>query len=454
MFVGVPEMRDFSLYELRRRDFLGRIKEQYPQDKQGLIVLFAGLENNQQVFRQESSFYYMTGLQEPGLVLTIDFEGNSTIYAPNFGSNRAVWVHSEVSVSPENTKILAVQAVEELGERCKGYQFYPFFAQSEYKNLLKVLSDATSQGSKLYTLYPSNAYEYVEQRNILARIEKFMPSISEQLVDVSPIIAAMRRIKDAREIEFLYEAVGITQLAHEAAANMISKDVNEAEVQGALEYIMISSGGRPSFPSIVAGGKNGTILHYNSNNHLLNDGDLAVIDIGTQFAGYCADLTRTYPVSGKFSVRQKELYTIVLETQEYIASLAQPGYWLSYDKEPDRSLNHLARKFLQDRGYGDYCPHGIGHFLGLDVHDVGDYSRPLQEGDVITIEPGIYIPQEATGIRIEDNYWIVKNGAICLSDGLGKTVSEIEMLMQESKDKQENAAFNEMAEDKEYNEGH
>ena len=126
------------------------------------------------------------------------------------------------------------------------------------------------------------------------------------------------------------------------------------------------------------------------------------------------------------------MYNIVLETQEHIASLAKPGMWLKNKDKADKSLHHLAVKFLAQRGYDKYFPHGIGHFLGLDVHDVGDYNVPLHEGDVITIEPGIYIPEEGIGIRIEDNYWITKDGAICLSENLPKDADDIEGFMQQA----------------------
>jgi Xaa-Pro aminopeptidase len=194
---------------------------------------------------------------------------------------------------------------------------------------------------------------------------------------------------------------------------------------------MTAAHARPAFPSIVASGKNGTVLHYNENKGALKDGELVVIDIGAELENYCADLTRTYPVSGSFTKRQKELYTLVLETQTYVAEQAKPGIWLKNPDKPDQSLHHLAYKFLEKRGYAKYFPHGIGHYLGLDVHDVGSYSEPLHEGDVITIEPGIYIPEESIGIRIEDNYWITKNGSVCLSENLPKEVEDIEMFMQQ-----------------------
>ena len=168
------------------------------------------------------------------------------------------------------------------------------------------------------------------------------------------------------------------------------------------------------------------------NNQKLVAGDLVVVDIGAEVDYYCADITRTYPVSGTFSKRQRDVYTIVLATQEYIASIAKPGMWLNNKEKPEQSLQHCAQKFLEKHNYHTYFPHGIGHFLGMDVHDVGDVHEPLQEGDVITIEPGIYLQKEQLGIRIEDDYWIVKDGVICLSDALPKEAHAIEEMAQSS----------------------
>ncbi|MDZ4099608.1 MAG: M24 family metallopeptidase, partial [Methylophilaceae bacterium] len=181
--------------------------------------------------------------------------------------------------------------------------------------------------------------------------------------------------------------------------------------------------------SVVGSGEQSTVLHYATNAEKMHTGDLVVVDIGAALDGYCADLTRTYPVSGKFSKRQKEVYEVVLAAQEYIADIAKPGYWLNNPEQPEKSLNHLAQKFIAQKGYGDYVVHGIGHYLGLDVHDVGDYTQPLKEGMVFTIEPGIYIPKERIGIRIEDNYWVVKDGVVCLSEQLPKKPEDIEAFM-------------------------
>jgi Xaa-Pro aminopeptidase len=150
------------------------------------------------------------------------------------------------------------------------------------------------------------------------------------------------------------------------------------------------------------------------------------------FAHYCADITRVFPVSGTFSKEQKKLYEIVLATQELVADSVRSGMYLSNEKEQEISLQHIAIKFLQKQGYDKYFIHGIGHYLGLDVHDVGSRAVPLQEGDVITIEPGIYMPQESVGIRIEDNYWVIADAPpVCLSEAIPKMVGEVEDMVQQ-----------------------
>lgn len=421
------ENKDFSLFISRRNELLKSVKQTHKSD--GLIVLFAGFEDECKAFRQESSFFYLTGIQEPSVVLTIDMSGKSTLYIPNCGDTRSKWVFSPIALTQDNAKMLGIDAIETLGSQCAGYQLHPFFPAAEYETLLKRLRTTLDAQGKIFTVCPDTVHEYVSQRLLLHRLETFMPGIKQELVDISPLIAAQRRIKDMHEIEQLYKAVEITALAQEAAAQAIKHDSAECEVQASLEYIMVASGGRPAFPSIVGSGKNSTVLHYNVNSAVMKNGDLVVVDIGAEYDQYCADITRTYPVSGTFTQRQKEIYNIVLEAQEYIADLAKPGYWLKNAENPDKSLHHLAKDFLTKKGYGHYFLHGIGHYLGLDVHDVGTYDRPLQVGDVFTIEPGIYIPAEKIGIRIEDDYWVIKDGVVCLSENLPKKPEDIEAMM-------------------------
>jgi Xaa-Pro aminopeptidase len=433
MAATVQENHDFSLNIARRKDLINAIKETHPS-KDGVVFLFAGFEGDAKSFRQDSSFYYLTGLVEPGIVMTIDLKGQTAVYTPNCGNVRSQWMMSEVDLSPANSKKLGINDIKVLGSVCAGYTFHPFFPKEEYSLLLEELKNLMAQKKTIFTLSPNNAREYVEQRLILQRLEGFLPGLSEHIVDISPLVAHLRRIKDRKELDIMFLSTEIAMMAQEAAAQAIEDGAMECEVQASLEYVFTAAGATPSFPSIVAGGKNSTVLHYTINNGTLKNGDLVVVDIGAEYGHYCSDLTRTYPVSGKFTPRQKEIYNIVLDTQEYIASIAKPGYWLNNPDMPEKSLNHLAKAFLAKKGYDKYFFHGIGHYLGLDVHDVGDYKRPLQDGDVITIEPGIYIAAEKIGVRIEDDYWVVKDGVVCLSESLPKRAEEIEAMMNEDDD--------------------
>lgn len=423
---------NFERYSARRFDLIKRIKDTYP-DKKGIVLLFASFETGQHQFQQNSTFYYYTGLGEPGLVLSIDLQGKTTLWTPTYKGNRKDWLHNDLDLIPSNASLINVDSIEVLGEPIAGFEIRSYTPMDHYNHLLSMIKSHIDKNEFCFVSYPKNFVSFVDQRFMIDRLEKELGNkFIEQVVDVSPSVTAMRQHKDSSEIEQLYKAIDITCMAQEVAARTIAPDVNEAEVQARIEYIYTVSQATIAFATIVAGGKNSTTLHYHQNSQPLKSGDLVVVDTGAQFNHYCGDITRTYPVSGTFTKRQKEIYNLVLETQEYVTSLAQPGYWLSNKEHPDKSLNHLTHKYLDDKGYGKYFIHGVGHYLGLDTHDVGDYTQPLKEGDVFTIEPGIYIPEENLGVRIEDNYWMTKSGLICLSDQLPKGATEVEMMAQQT----------------------
>lgn len=426
----ILEKIDPTIYKLRREKLIKNIKEKYSEKKSGVIVLFADFEKERSPFRQESSFFYLTGIEEPGCALLINLADNkTTLYVPNFGSERKKWMAESIEVDQGLEQKYGVDEIAYLGNPCTGYQCYPFFSQSEYADLLIFLQTCTQEKRSIFTLNPQSKHAYIEQRFILQRIANMIPDFKELLIDISPIVEQMRRIKEGKEIELLYNAIDLTIDTHYVLATEIRPGIIEYELQGLIEYMFTGKGGAVAFPSIVASGINSTVLHYHHNNKKLKKDELLVVDIGAEYNHYCADLTRTYPVSGKFTERQKEVYMAVLDTQEYIADMAKPGYWISNKEKPEQSLHHLAVKFLANKGYDKYFIHGIGHFLGLDVHDVGDYTKPLEPGDVFTIEPGIYIADEEIGIRIEDDYWMTENGAICLSEALPKYPKDIEIMM-------------------------
>lgn len=428
----VESMRNNRIsFSARRAELIDRVKKQYPAITSGLIVLISNFEQETIRFRQESSFYYYTGITEAGLILTIDLTGATTLYTPCFSTNRAQWVSCVIEPGSVSAQKYNLDEVVYMGNPVTGYSLPLLFSEQDCDYLTNVLKDhAANKKSAIFTLNPAHPRAYVEQKVALDRLSRFVPDLANSLVDISSIVAHMRRKKSKDEIELMYKAVELTMVAQEGAACTIEEGKKEWAIQAGIEYVFRESGAYPAFPSIVASGKNSTVLHYTENNKTMQSGDLVVVDIGAEWEHYCADITRTYPVSGTFTKRQREVYKVVLATQEYIADLAKPGMWLNNKEKPEQSLNHLAHKFLAKHGYEKYFPHGIGHFLGLDVHDVGDPAIPLEEGDVITIEPGIYIPEEKMGIRIEDDYWIIKDGSMCLSNDLPKSPDDIEEMAQ------------------------
>ena len=423
-----------SKYSVRRKKLLKLIQEAYPQNI-GKILLFSPLEIENQIFLQDSSFYYFTGILEPANVLSFDCVDGTTLYVPNFGDNRNKWVYSQNDINEKNISSFGIDSLKMSGDKIIDNQVFNYFSENDYCNIIELLKAMVVNKQTIFTLYPNDKRQYVFVRQVFDRLLLSVPQAREFIVDISSIVAELRRKKEISEIELLYQSVDITNAAFQAASRVLKNGANEAALQAAIEYIFIENESRPAYPTIVAGGKMATILHYNSNNKILNYGDLVLIDAGARYQHYCADITRVFPVSGKFTDRQKILYEVVLQTQQHVVEHIRPGVWLSNDKEQEMSLRHIALKFLKKNGFDKYFIHGIGHYLGLDVHDVGSRMLPLQEGDVITVEPGIYLPDESIGIRIEDNYWVVKDAEpVCLSEAIPKTISEIEEMVQESFD--------------------
>jgi len=249
--------------------------------------------------------------------------------------------------------------------------------------------------------------------------------------NLRPIVDSMRLVKDADEIARMRKAIDISAAGHVAAMQAARPGMWEYEIEAALEAAFRRNGAdRVGYPSIVGSGPNTTTLHYDVNRRQTRDGDLVVVDAGAEWGQYTADVTRTFPVNGKFTPRQKAIYDLVLATQQAAFDSTRPGSTIG-------RLNRVARDYMRahagslcgDQTCDAYFIHGLSHWLGMDVHDVGDYSTPLRSGMVLTIEPGIYLPQEALGVRIEDDVLVTSTGAEWLSAKAPKTTAEIERLM-------------------------
>lgn len=423
------KQQSYAFYDRRRKELLERVKQQYPE-KQGSIMLLAGFEDGKHSFRQDSSFYYYTGLTEPGLVLIIEFSGKTQLFIPAYATPRGDWLVENVVATPECAQRLSMSDVRYLGTPQRGYEPHLFAEQAHYHELVTYLTQLFGRDGVLVT-YSDMLAKNVLYPAFLQQLMQWVP-LREHIRDIQLCVAHQRSVKNKFEIETLYKAVEVTMVAQQAAAQVIKPGVKESLVKAGIEYIFAEGDATPAFPSIVAAGKNSTVLHYHDVSATIKPNDLVVVDIGAEVDYYCADITRTYPASGKFTQRQKQIYDIVLSAQYHIASKAKPGMYIRNAEKPELSLQHIAIKFLESKGYAKYFKHGIGHYLGIDVHDVGDYTKPLEEGNVITIEPGIYIPEENIGIRIEDDYWVVKDGVQCLSEDLPKDAESIEEMAQTS----------------------
>jgi Xaa-Pro aminopeptidase len=257
------------------------------------------------------------------------------------------------------------------------------------------------------------------------------------------ILKDLRSVKTPLEIEVMQKAIDITDATFRRLLKFIKPGVMEYEIDAEIwhSFLMQRASG-PAYGSIIASGDRARTLHYVENNRECKDGELILMDFGARYGNYSADLTRTIPVNGKFSKRQKEVYNACLDLHYYCASILKPG--ISINQYTEKVADEATKLFLKiglltrqdvknedpdNRAYRKYLYHGISHHLGIDVHDLGTKTEPIKAGMVFTIEPGIYIEEEQMGIRIEDNYWITKNGNKDLMKNIPKTVEEIESLM-------------------------
>jgi len=257
------------------------------------------------------------------------------------------------------------------------------------------------------------------------------------------IMKELRAIKTAEEVEVIQKAIDITEQTFRRLLKFIKPGVTEYEIEAEIFHSFLSQRAtRPAYGSIIASGDNARILHYVNNNQVCRDGELILMDFGAEYGNYCADLTRTVPVNGKFTKRQKEVYNACLAIHDYAKSLLKPG--ITIVDYTEKVGDEATRQFLklgliakadvknedsENRAYRKYLYHGISHHLGIDVHDLGTRTAPIKAGMVFTVEPGIYIEEEKMGIRIENNIWITKTGNKDLFKNIPITVEEIEALM-------------------------
>ncbi|MBM3735412.1 MAG: M24 family metallopeptidase [Acidobacteria bacterium] len=261
-----------------------------------------------------------------------------------------------------------------------------------------------------------------------AAAERAAKAAGRATEDLTKPIAGLRMIKSDREIELIRRSTDASVDAHLAAWRRTAAGLYEYQVAATMTQVYLEQGcERSAYSPIVAAGPNAVILHYALNRRRMDRGELLLMDVGAECTGYAADLTRTIPVSGRFTPRQREVYEVVIGAQEAAIQAAKPGMKLLGTGED--SLNGIALKYVNAHGLEKFYLHSLGHHVGLDVHDLTDPALELKPGMVITIEPGVYIAEEQIGVRIEDMVLITKNGAEVLSRRLPRKPADIEKAM-------------------------
>jgi len=248
-----------------------------------------------------------------------------------------------------------------------------------------------------------------------------------QLLDATPVVHEMRRLKDHGEHEAIKRSIDVTQQALDAVVGRLASGLLEHELEAEIARVYRAHGGTHAFEPIVGCGANALKLHYTSNDGPVEKSKLLLIDTGVSIQGYKSDITRTLPVDGKFTPRQREVYEVVLRAQEEAIAMCRPGVLIG-------DIHARSFEVIAEAGYGggDY-PHGIGHYLGLETHDVGDVHVPLEAGAVMTIEPGVYVSGDDIGVRIEDDVLVTDDGPRVLSAAIPKTVEDVERWVSQKK---------------------
>jgi Xaa-Pro aminopeptidase len=402
----------------------------------GPVVLwgFTGREEVSQayVFTQEDNFYYLTGHNEEGAGLLI-------LPAPKPGA--------AANSDPLNgvREILFLPAKDPAKEKWNGVRISPsdpgiaaltgFAAVKPFSEMRATVEKVAKSYPTLWTILP---YEkelggYPHEKSVVDWLQLIAPQ--NKLKDVRQGIYGLRQIKSPGEIAFLTTAIELSLDSHLAAMKMMRTGLYEYQVAAKMVEVHAMGGSEAEgYAPIVGAGPNSVALHYDKLSRKIEDGDIVVLDVGAQYAGYSADITRTLPANGKFTARQREIYDIVLGAQNAAMAAIKPGADLC--KKGDQSLFKISYDYINTHGkdrhgksLGQYYIHGLGHNIGLDVHDPGEYCQPLQPGMVVTMEPGIYIPEENLGVRIEDDVLITETGYKFLSQRLPRDPAEIEKIM-------------------------
>jgi len=396
-----------------------------------------GLDNDYR-YHQNPDFYYLTGFTEPHSVLVVfsgkelidGIETNEIIFVPGRNAEKEMW--NGLRMGQEGVRdLLGIQTVRLTTSFDSLHLNFNKYAKILYTMPQGVVDDLTEK---------DDLFDLV---NSFKKMSGYPPENGDARL-LRSILTDLRAIKQQEELTLMRKAIDVSCDGHIEMMKATNPGMTEYQVQATGEYVFMKSGAEnPGYPSICGSGKNGTVLHYETNRKRFFEGDLILLDMGAEYHGYTADITRTFPVSGRFSAEQKILYEMVLRAQEAAFKECKPG---NSFQDPHKAAVEVIKRGLLDleiirneKDYIKYFAHYTSHYLGLDVHDVGTYGK-LKEGNVITVEPGVYIPEGSPcdprwwniGIRIEDDILVTANGFENLSVKVPRSVMEIEKMMRQS----------------------
>ena len=392
-------------------------------------------------YRQDSDFHYLTGFAEPGAVLVLvpgRRHGECLLFCRERDPVREAW--DGPRLGPED-------AVDALGMD----DAYPI------DDLDEILPGLLEGRTRVYYHFGRDTDFDLKLIGWLNRVREQMRMGAQpphEFLELGHLLDEMRLFKTREELVLMRRAAAVSMRAHAAAMTAVRPGMHEYELQAVLEYEFRRHGGEPAYESIVGAGANACVLHYRANSARIEAGDLVLIDAGAEYMGYAADITRTFPAGGRFSREQRALHELVCSAQQAALAEARPD--VPFENIHQAAVRTLAegllrlgllkgglRKVLAEESYRRFCPHKTGHWLGLDVHDVGEYrvdgeSRLIEPGMAFTIEPGLYIPPDAAGvdakwrgigIRVEDDVAINRDGHEVLTEGLARSADEVEAFM-------------------------
>lgn len=382
-------------------------------------------------FKQNADLVWLTGIEQEDTMLVL-FPGNPD---PKFREVLVLVRPNELKEKWDGHRLRAheAKAISGIGtilwlDTLDGMlQPWIHLADNIYLN--------SNENDRKANLVPVRDYRYAEMMKQRYPFHNYKRS--------ARLLKELRAIKTPLEIEVMQKAMDITDNTFRRLLQFIKPGVMEYEIEAEIYHSFLSQRATgPAYGSIIASGDNARILHYVENSRECKEGDLILMDFGAEYGNYCADLTRTVPVSGKFTRRQKTVYNACLHLHQYAASILKPGISIvdytekigdeatvTFQKIGLLKKSDIKNEDPENRAYRKYLYHGISHHLGIDVHDLGTRTEPIKAGMVFTIEPGIYIEEEQMGIRIENNFWITKNGNKDLMKNIPITIEDIEALM-------------------------